>query len=82
MELFVLAAAVLASAYATMPLARDEDDLEALDRPRPGVRDLAGASAEERTGAPTPQERRCPACGAPVEQAFDLCGVCVRPLPE
>jgi len=79
MELFVLAAAVLASAYVVVPLARDEDDLEALNGPPPGVRDLTGASAEERTEGPTPRERRCPACGARVEPAFDLCGACVRP---
>jgi len=83
MDAVVGVAVVLASGFVPAPLVIDEDDREALDRTRSGVRDLAGGEAESREDdAATRRERRSPRCDRPAQDPYDYCGTCARPVPE
>ena len=73
MDAVVGVAVVLASGFVPAPLVIDEDDREALDRTRPGVRDLAGGEAESREDdAATRRERRSPRCDRPAQDPLRL----------
>ena len=73
MDAVVGVAVVLAPGFVPAPLVIDEDDREALDRTRPGVRDLAGGEAESREDdAATRRERRSPRCDRPAQDPLRL----------
>jgi hypothetical protein len=71
------------------PLVRDEESLGSLTtRPDSSLRSDAPTNAptdaptetRERTTTAEPG-RRCPHCGADVEQGYVFCGTCAGPLP-
>ncbi len=80
-EAVLVAAGVLAAlAFVLAPLLRSEADLKSLRRPRPGTRHLHGLEGREMR-LREEYERRCPHCGATVEDGYVFCGECGSPLP-
>lgn len=92
----LLVGVMLTVAFVLTPLARHEQDLKPLRRPRPGLRDLHALespdgdrpggddrpSGDDRLARETADdERRCPHCGAVVDDAYSYCGECASPLP-
>lgn len=88
MELLALAGAVyvaLAAGYVVVPLFRSEDELEPINRPRPGVRGLYEPTEAEDSdteyGPLLDDERvRCVHCGSVVDDSYRYCGECLEPL--
>jgi len=78
--LLVAVGGILAVAFVLAPLLQREEDIKPIRRPRPGMRHLHGLESKD-VDIPDADERRCPHCGATVEEAFDFCGQCGDPVP-
>ncbi|MXR50463.1 hypothetical protein GRX03_02430 [Halovenus sp. WSH3] len=88
MEVLALAGGafvVLAAGFLAEPLFRSEDELEPINRPRPGVRTLYGPTEEDESeveyGPLLDDDRvRCLHCGSVVDSSYRYCGECLEPL--
>jgi len=78
--LLAVLGAVAIAAFILAPLARPEEKIKPIRRPRPGTRHLHGLDSVDVEPADT-EERRCPHCGASVGSEFVFCGQCSKPLP-
>jgi hypothetical protein len=77
-------AALLIVLFVLRPLFQSEDEVESLDRPRPGTRNLSGPAESELPDKPQPPASgdavRCPECGSVSDSSYAFCGNCAARL--
>lgn len=72
---------LIAVVFVLAPLFRSEEDLEPLNRTRPGTRTLDGPTEQQQERlAPVEEGVRCWNCGAVVDAEFKYCGECVTAI--